>query len=117
MSIRIISTGSIEGRLYASSGVQVPVHPIKIEHAVDLPDQMIRRHDLVEIERVEKLTLSALSPPHHRPLPANRNPGPRNHGSTAVSTRVLQHNRGESRHAANMAKPTRLDPKQTSVGN
>src|SRR5271169_2993147 len=70
MSTRIISTRSIEGRdLYASSGVQVLVHPIKIEHAVDLPDQMICRHHLVEIERVEKLTLSVLSPPHHRPLP------------------------------------------------
>jgi hypothetical protein len=30
---------------------------------------MIGRHRLVEIERVEELTLSALSPPHHRPLP------------------------------------------------
>ena len=45
------------------------VHPIKIENAVDLPDQMIRRHYLVEIERVEEFSLSAFSPPHHRPLP------------------------------------------------
>src|SRR5246500_3161596 len=74
------------------------VHPIKIENAVDLPNQMIGRHRLVEIERVEELTLSALSPPHHRPLPANRSPDSRNHGSTAVSTRVLQHNRGNSGH-------------------
>jgi hypothetical protein len=37
------------------------VHPIEIENAVDLPDQMIRRHHLIEIERVEKLTLTALS--------------------------------------------------------
>ena len=42
---------------------------IKIKDPVDLPDQMIRRHHLVEIERVKELTLSALSPPHHRPLP------------------------------------------------
>src|SRR5690348_8127328 len=45
------------------------VHPIKIKNAADLPDQMIRRHYLVEIERVEELALSALSSPHHRPLP------------------------------------------------
>ena len=45
------------------------VHPIQIEDAVDLPDQMIRRHYLVEIKPVEELTLSALSTPHHRPLP------------------------------------------------
>src|ERR1700755_2270318 len=68
------------------------VHPIKIENAVDLSNQMIGRYRLVEIERVEELTLPALSPPHHRPLPANRSPDSRNHGSTAVSTRVLQHN-------------------------
>src|ERR1700749_4029373 len=72
------------------------VHPIKIENAVDLSNQMIGRHRLVEIERVEELTLPALSPPHHRPLPANRSPDQRNHGSTAVSTRVLQHNQGQS---------------------
>ena len=39
------------------------MHPIKIENAVDLPDQMIRRHHVVEIDHVEELTLSALSPP------------------------------------------------------
>src|SRR5579884_3023758 len=38
------------------------VHPIKIEDPVDLPDQMIRRHYLVEVKCVEELTLSALSP-------------------------------------------------------
>jgi hypothetical protein len=45
------------------------VHPIKFENTVDLPDQMICWHHLVEIERLEELALSALSPPHHRPLP------------------------------------------------
>ncbi len=45
------------------------MHPLKIENAVNLPDQMIGRHHLVEIERVEELTSVALSPPHHRPLP------------------------------------------------
>src|SRR5580692_5790212 len=48
---------------------KLPVYPIKIEDPVDLPNQMIRRHHLVEIERVEELTLSAPSPSHHRPLP------------------------------------------------
>src|SRR5262249_20150488 len=36
---------------------------------VDLPDQMVRRHHLVEIKRVKQLPLSTLSPPHHGPLP------------------------------------------------
>src|ERR1700747_415245 len=101
-------------------GCKLLVHPIKIENAVDLPNQMIGRHRLVEIERVEELTLSALSPPHHRPLPANRSPDSRNHGSTAVSTRVLKHNppkatellrrRGMSRCAIPGSRSRRAQP-------
>src|SRR6201993_2452141 len=45
------------------------VHPTQIDHALDLPDQMIRRHYLVEIKRVKELPLSTLLPPHHGPLP------------------------------------------------
>jgi len=45
--------------------VKLLVHPTQIDHAVDLPDQMIRRHYLVEIKRVKELPLSTLSPPHH----------------------------------------------------
>src|SRR5580693_5013306 len=52
---------------------------------------MIRRHHLVEIECVEELTLSALSPSHHRTLLRESRPDPQNHGSNAVSTKVLQH--------------------------
>src|SRR4029079_19309745 len=91
-------------------GRKLLVYPIQIENAVNLPDQMIRRYHLVEIKPVEELTLSALSPPHHRPLPANRSADPRNHGPTAVSTRVLQHYRGHNRHwaaARNRSKVTR----------
>src|SRR5262249_38596959 len=45
------------------------VHPTQVEHRVDLPDQMIRGHYLVEIKRIKELALSTLSPPHHGPLP------------------------------------------------
>ena len=71
-----------------------PVHRRDPRHARPrhaCPRSAIRRYNLVEIKPVEELTLSALSPPHHRPLPANRSADPRNHGPTAVSTRVLQH--------------------------
>src|ERR1700722_18458527 len=51
------------------AGRELLVHPIKIKNAVDLSNQMIRRHHFVEIERVEQLTFCALSPSHHRPLP------------------------------------------------
>src|SRR5580704_15839882 len=67
-------------------GRQLLVHPIKIENAVDLPNQMIRRHYLVEIKRVEKLTLAALSPSHHRSLPSRIAIQRRNHSAKLPST-------------------------------
>jgi hypothetical protein len=72
------------------------VHPIQVEHRIDLPDQMIKRHHLVEIKRVKELPLSALSLPHHGPLPRITVSIRRNHGSPIVSTSVLQHNRGKA---------------------
>jgi hypothetical protein len=45
------------------------VNPIQLEHRIDLPDQMISRHHLVEIKRVKELPLSTRSLPHHEPLP------------------------------------------------
>src|SRR5262249_41146325 len=44
------------------------MHPIQVEHRIDLPDQMIRRHNLVEIKHVKELPLLTLSLPHHGPL-------------------------------------------------
>jgi hypothetical protein len=41
----------------------------KVENAVDLPDQMIGWHYLVEIKGIKKLALSAFPPTHHEPLP------------------------------------------------
>ena len=84
-----------------------PVHRRDPRHARPrhaCPRSAIRRYHLVEIKPVEELTLSALSPPHHRPLPANRSADPRNHGPTAVSTRVLQHYRSEADIASDMGR-------------
>jgi hypothetical protein len=39
------------------------------QHRIDLPDQMIGRHYLVEIKRVKELALSTLAPTHHGPPP------------------------------------------------
>jgi len=47
------------------------VHPGQIEQTVDLPHQMIRRNHLVEIKRIEKLSLSIFLPTHHAPAPAD----------------------------------------------
>jgi len=44
---------------------QAPLHPTQIEHRIDLPDQMIRRHHPVEFKRIKELALSTLSSPHH----------------------------------------------------
>src|SRR5258707_10492254 len=76
------------------------VNPAQLEHRIDLPDQMIRRHHLVEIKRVKELALSTLSPPHHGLLPRITVSVRRNHGSSGVSTRVLQHNPPQSGHRA-----------------
>ena len=70
------------------------VHPTQIEHPVDLPDQMIGWHHLVEIERIEELALPAFLPSHHAPPPMVPNSSKRNHRSPRVSIGVLQHNLG-----------------------
>src|SRR5262249_61522705 len=76
------------------------VNPTQVEHRVDLPDQMISRHYLVEIKHVKEFALSTLSPPHHGSLPRITVSIRRNHGSPIVSTRVLQHNPPESGHGS-----------------
>src|SRR6201981_2317047 len=74
-----------------------PWHPAKVEHGVDLSNQMIWRNHLIQIKRIKELTLPDFPPTHHEPPPriiAHR----RNHGSLIVSTRVLQQNRRYSGH-------------------
>jgi hypothetical protein len=82
------------------------VHPIKIENAVDLPDQMIRRHHLVELKRIKELALSTFPPTHHESLPSISVSIQRNHRSRFASIGVLQHNRGRSGHCATIANPS-----------
>src|SRR5262245_27322555 len=45
------------------------VNPIQVQYRIDLPDQMISSHRLVEIKRVKELPLSSRSLPHHGTLP------------------------------------------------
>jgi hypothetical protein len=72
------------------------VQPSKVENAVDLPDQMIGWHYLVEIKGIKKLALSAFPPTHHEPLPPMPVSIQRNHRSRVVSMGVLQHNQVDS---------------------
>src|SRR4029077_1141508 len=44
------------------------VNPTEIENAVDLADQMVQWHDLVEIKRIKELALLAFPSTHHEPL-------------------------------------------------
>src|SRR5262249_4213142 len=46
------------------------VHPTQIENGIDLSNQMIWRHYLVQIKRIKELTLPDLPPPHHEPPPS-----------------------------------------------
>jgi hypothetical protein len=46
------------------------MNPGEIEHCRNLADQMIVRNGFIEIERIEKLPLILLEPPHHRQSPA-----------------------------------------------
>ena len=50
-------------------GRKLLVHPTQIENTLDLSDQVIWWHHLVEVKRIKELALSAFPPPHHRPLP------------------------------------------------
>src|SRR6185369_14047341 len=52
---------------------------------------MIVRDRLVETELVKELPLTLVAPPHHRPSPSRIAPGKRNHASTRVFNRLLQH--------------------------
>ena len=47
------------------------VNPTEIENAVDLADQMVQWHDLVEIKRIKELALLAFPSTHHEPSPAD----------------------------------------------
>src|SRR6516225_7916975 len=50
-------------------GRKLFVHPSQVEKPVDLSNQMICRHHLVQIKRIKELTLPAFPPTHHAPLP------------------------------------------------
>src|SRR5262249_60210754 len=73
------------------------VYPVQVEHGVDLSNQMIWRNYLVQIKRIKELTLPDFPPTHHEP-PPRIIPHRRNHGSSIVSTRVLQQNPSNTGH-------------------
>src|SRR6516162_8133394 len=51
-------------------GRELMVHPTQIENGIDLSNQMIWRHYLVQIKRIKELTLPDFPPPHHEPPPS-----------------------------------------------
>src|SRR6516164_3579979 len=51
-------------------GRELLVHPTQIENGIDLSNQMIWRHYLVQIKRIKELTLPDFPPPHHEPPPS-----------------------------------------------
>src|SRR5262249_34276825 len=51
-------------------GRKLLVHPTQVENAVELSNQMIWRHHLVQIKRIKELGLAYSPPTHHEPLPS-----------------------------------------------
>src|SRR5262249_35260325 len=65
---------------------QLCVHPGKVQHSGDLADLVIIRNGLIEAERIEKLPLVPVEPPHHRSPPQRIASERRNHRSRKPST-------------------------------
>src|SRR5262245_29465155 len=70
----------------ASSRRQLCVYPGKVQHSGDLAHLVIIRNDLFEAERIEKLPLVPVEPPHHRSPPQRIASERRNHRSRKPST-------------------------------
>src|SRR5258707_529878 len=65
---------------------QFRIYPRQVEHRRDLADRVIIRHRVSKAERIEKLPLIVVEPPHHRPPPQKIVLETRNHRSTKTST-------------------------------
>src|SRR5262249_14688721 len=78
-----IDRWAAEGRVVAR---QLCVHPGKVQHSGDLTDLVIIRNDLIEAERIEKLPLVPVEPPHHRSPPQRIASERPNHRSRKPST-------------------------------
>ncbi len=77
-------------------GRQLLMDPAEFEKGVDLAHEVVRRHHVVKIERVEELALPGLAPPHHGSPPPLTVRTQRNNGSQTISTGVLQNIREQS---------------------
>ena len=64
---------------------QLGPNPRQIENASNGAHQVIVRHDLFEIKRIEQLPLIPADPPQHNPPPLMFAPARRNHCSPATS--------------------------------
>jgi hypothetical protein len=62
------------------------MNPGKVKDRGDLADKVILWHRIIEIERIGKLPLILLEPPHHYPSPPQVAPGSPNHGPPLPTT-------------------------------
>ena len=68
-SIRIMSSGSIEGRPVSSERCQPGLQMADIENRIDLAQQMPRWDAIVQAELIKQLGLISFKAPHHRSIP------------------------------------------------
>src|SRR5262249_52583899 len=78
-----IDRWTAEGRVVAR---QLCARPGKVQHSGDLADVVIIGNHLIEAERIEKLPLVLVEPPHHRSPPQRIASERRNHRSRKPST-------------------------------
>ena len=102
------------------------MHPGEVQNGGDLAYPVIAWHRLIEAERIEKLTLILIEPPHHRKPPSCRVAlRAVNHGSRPTATdfcnKIGTHSpfaalrksgsyRGFICRAFSVARPVSLDP-------
>jgi hypothetical protein len=72
------------------------VHPGQVQHRSNLPDKMVVRHRLIEVEFVKQPLLAAAASYHHRSAPAS-NPARATESRDATAfKRLLQQHRHEA---------------------
>ena len=86
-------------------GRQLLVYPAEVEHCIDRANQMIRRHNLVQVRLVEELPLPIFPPTHHPRTPL-----------TTASARGITVRHDSQRTFCNTFE-SKINPKRMTLGS